>query len=147
VWPQDAPRRNAGKFSGALEFGGERVAIRASRAAHDAPAELVASTASGIDPRAVVGHRPFDGKEPLIMVGDRSCSISQPHSFLRVLRHAFLGGAGRLGLPHPLLSRSLHSHWMAAPVALLLPVPGYLVGLSGHGSKGMAMSVRNILWI
>jgi hypothetical protein len=67
AWPQNAPRRNAGKFSGALEFGGERVSIRA---AHDASAELVASMASRVLPGPVIGHRPFDRKEPLIVVSD-----------------------------------------------------------------------------
>jgi hypothetical protein len=68
--PHDAPRRNTGKFFGALEFGDERVSIRAGWAAHDAPAELVANMASGILPGLVVGHRTFNGKEPLIVVGD-----------------------------------------------------------------------------
>jgi hypothetical protein len=68
--PHDASRRNTGKLSGALEFGDESVSIRAGRAAHDAPAELVASMASGILPGLIVGYRAFDGKEPLIVVGD-----------------------------------------------------------------------------
>jgi hypothetical protein len=62
--PHDAPRRNTGKFSGALKFGGERVSIRAGRTAHDAPAELVASLASGILPGPVIGHRPSTEKNP-----------------------------------------------------------------------------------
>jgi hypothetical protein len=68
--PHDAPRRNAGKFFGAVEFSGERVSVRAGRAAHDVPAELVACMARGILPKLIVGHRAFDGKEPLIVVGN-----------------------------------------------------------------------------
>ena len=70
AWSYDAPRRNTGKFFGALEFGGERISIRAGWAAHDAPAKLVASMARGILPGPVIGHRPFDAKEPLIVVDD-----------------------------------------------------------------------------
>ena len=66
---QDAPRRNTDKFFGTLKFGGKCVSIRAGWAAHDAP-KLVASMASGIVPWSVIGHWPFDGKEPLIVVGD-----------------------------------------------------------------------------
>jgi hypothetical protein len=68
--PQDAPRRNAGKFFGALKFRGQSVSIRAGRAAHDASLELVASMPSGILPDPIIDHRPFDRKEPLIVVGD-----------------------------------------------------------------------------
>jgi hypothetical protein len=68
--PQDAPRRNTGKFFGTLEFSGKCVPIRAGRPAHNAQAKLVASMASGILPGLVIGHWPFDAKEPLIVVGD-----------------------------------------------------------------------------
>jgi hypothetical protein len=68
--PHDAPRRNAGKFFGEVEFEGESVSIRADGAAHDARAKLVASMASGILPGPVVGHRPFDRKEPLVVTTD-----------------------------------------------------------------------------
>jgi hypothetical protein len=61
--PHDAPRRNTGKFFGTLEFGDERVSIRAARAAHQAPVELVARTASGILPGLVIG--PSTEKNPL----------------------------------------------------------------------------------
>ena len=70
AWPQDAPRRNTGKFFGALKLGGERVSIRAGRPTQDASVKLVASMARGINPRPVVGHRAFDAKEPLIEVGN-----------------------------------------------------------------------------
>ena len=70
AWPQNAPRRNAGKFSGALEFGGKCVSIRAGRAAHDASTELVARMAGGILPGPIIGHWSFDRKEPSIVVGD-----------------------------------------------------------------------------
>jgi hypothetical protein len=68
--PHDAPRRNASKFFGALEFGGECVSIRAGGAAHDTPAKLVPSVARGIVPGPVVGNRALDRKEPLIVIGD-----------------------------------------------------------------------------
>jgi hypothetical protein len=69
-WPHDAPRRDAGKFFGALESGGERVPIRAGRAAHDVPAKLVVSMANGTLPGPLIGHRPFHRKETLIVVGE-----------------------------------------------------------------------------
>ncbi len=68
--PHDAPRRNASKFFGTLEFSGKCVPIHTRWAADDARAKLVASMASGILPGPVIGHWPFDGKEPLIVVGD-----------------------------------------------------------------------------
>ena len=64
--PHDAPRRDTGKFFGAMEFEGECVSIRAGGAAHDTQAKLVASMASGILPGPIVGHRPFDPKEPFL---------------------------------------------------------------------------------
>jgi hypothetical protein len=94
--PHDAPRRNAGKFFDALEFGGERVSIRASWAAHDAPAELVANMASGILPGLAIGHRAFDGKEPLIVVGDdeeKRCGGSDAGAFPTILRCGLVIGA------------------------------------------------------
>jgi hypothetical protein len=68
--PHDAPRRNAGKFLGTLEFDRECVSIWAGGATHDLPVKLVASVASGILPGPIINHRPFNGKEPLIVVGD-----------------------------------------------------------------------------
>ncbi len=68
--PQDAPWRNADELFGALEFDGESVSLRAGWAACNAPAELVARMARGIDPRPVVGHRAFDAKEASIVVCD-----------------------------------------------------------------------------
>jgi hypothetical protein len=68
--PEDAPWRNTGKFFGAMEFDGECVSIRAGWAAHDAPEELVASMARGIGPGPVIGHRAFDAKASLIVIGD-----------------------------------------------------------------------------
>jgi hypothetical protein len=68
--PQDASRRNAGKFFRALKFCGERVSVRTDWAAHDAPTKLVVSMANGILPGSIIGHRSFNAKEPLIVVGD-----------------------------------------------------------------------------
>jgi hypothetical protein len=68
--PHDAPRRNAGKLLGTLEFDGECASIRADRATHDLPVKLIASMASGILPGPVVGHRSFNGKESLIVIGN-----------------------------------------------------------------------------
>src|SRR4051794_32753510 len=70
TWSDDAARRDAGKFLGALKVGGERVPVWAGRAAGDAPAERVAGMPGGIIPWLVVGHWAFNGKEPLIVVGD-----------------------------------------------------------------------------
>jgi hypothetical protein len=39
-------------------------------AAYDARAKLVASMASGVLPGPIIGHRPFDAKEPLIVIGN-----------------------------------------------------------------------------
>ena len=64
------PGGTPASFFGALEFGRERVSIRAGQAAHNARAKPVASMASGILPGPFIGPWPFDGKEPLIVVGD-----------------------------------------------------------------------------
>jgi hypothetical protein len=55
---------------GAPVFAGERVPIGAARTAYDVPLLSVAGLASRSLPRAIVSHRPFDGKYPPIMVGD-----------------------------------------------------------------------------
>jgi hypothetical protein len=47
---------------GALVFGGERITIRAGRAANDVPV-IVAGMPSGVVPRPDIGHRAFDGEE------------------------------------------------------------------------------------
>jgi hypothetical protein len=52
-----------------LVFGGECVTILAGRAALNPPL-IVAGIHGRILPRPVVGYRPFDAKEPLIVVGD-----------------------------------------------------------------------------
>jgi hypothetical protein len=89
AWPHDAPRRNTGKFFGTLEFSGKCVPIRAGRPEHNAQAKLVASMASGILPGPVIGHWPFDAKEPLIVVGDdkeERCGMfghDRPRAFLQ----------------------------------------------------------------
>jgi hypothetical protein len=89
AWPHDAPRRNTGKFFGAVKFHGERVTIRAGWAARNAPAKLVASMARGSVPWPVVGHRTFDAKEPLIVVGDdeeKRCGLfghGRPRAFFQ----------------------------------------------------------------
>jgi hypothetical protein len=54
---------------GALAVGGERVTVRVGRTALNPPL-IVASIHGRILPRPVVGHRSFDAKEPLIVVGD-----------------------------------------------------------------------------
>ena len=66
---QDAAGRNTTEFVGALVVGGERVTIRGGRAALNSPL-IVAGIHGRIPPRPVVGHRAFDAKEPLIVVGD-----------------------------------------------------------------------------
>jgi hypothetical protein len=64
TWTRVSPMiPHTGKFFGALEFDGECVSILAGRAAHDAPAKLVASVTRGIDPGPIIGHRAFDAKE------------------------------------------------------------------------------------
>jgi hypothetical protein len=57
------------RFFGALEFGGQCISIGAGWAARDAPTKLVTSMARGIVPGPIIGHWPFNGKEPLIVVG------------------------------------------------------------------------------
>ena len=69
AWPQDAARRNAADFVSASVFSGERITIRAGRAALNPPL-IIAGILGRIPPRPVVGHRAFDAKEPLIVVGD-----------------------------------------------------------------------------
>src|SRR5428012_9156 len=54
---------------GVVEVGGERVAIRAGWAAFDRPL-MVAGIEGSVLPRPVVSHRAFDGKEPLVIIGD-----------------------------------------------------------------------------
>jgi hypothetical protein len=54
---------------GAAVVGGERITIRAARAALNLPL-IVAGIHGRILPWSVVGHRPFDGKETLIVVDD-----------------------------------------------------------------------------
>jgi hypothetical protein len=68
--PHDAARRNTGKSFGAIKFHGERGSIRSGRAARNTPVKLLAEMPHGIVPRPVIGHRPFDAKESLIVVGD-----------------------------------------------------------------------------
>jgi hypothetical protein len=55
----------------AVVVGGERVAIRAGWAAFDRPL-MGAGVQGGVFPRPVVGHRAFDAKEPLVVIGDKS---------------------------------------------------------------------------
>jgi hypothetical protein len=80
AWPHDAPRRNTGKLFGAVEFEGECVSIRAGWAAHDAPAKLVASMASGI----VVSHRAFGTLSDIDQAakGRSACAALQPRAGL-----------------------------------------------------------------
>jgi hypothetical protein len=52
-----------------VEVGGKGVAIRAGWAAFDRPL-MVAGTEGSVLPRSVVGHRAFDAKEPLVVIGD-----------------------------------------------------------------------------
>jgi hypothetical protein len=66
---QDASWRSATEFVGALIVGGERITIRAGRAALDLP-PIVVGISGAILPRPVVGHRAFDGKETLVEIGN-----------------------------------------------------------------------------
>jgi hypothetical protein len=50
-------------------FGGERVTVRAGRAALNPPL-IVAGIHGRILPRPVVGHRAFDAKEFPVVIGD-----------------------------------------------------------------------------
>ena len=47
----------------------ERIPIRASRPARDAPL-MIAGVARGRSPGVIVGHRAFDGERAAIVVGD-----------------------------------------------------------------------------
>jgi hypothetical protein len=69
AWLHNTARRDATEFFGALKFCGELAPIGAGWAARDA-AMIVAGVQSGILPGPVIGHRPLDGKEPLIVVGN-----------------------------------------------------------------------------
>jgi hypothetical protein len=53
-----------------LKFCSKPVPIRAGWAAYNAPVKIVTGMAGGIVPWLIVGHWTFDGKEPLIMVGN-----------------------------------------------------------------------------
>jgi hypothetical protein len=66
----DAPRRDAGELFDALEFCGECISIWTRWAAYDAAAKIVPGVAGRVVPWLVVSHRAFDGKEPLIVIGD-----------------------------------------------------------------------------
>ena len=69
-WPHDAARRHARQVVSAPVFAGERVAIWAARTAYHVPLLPVAGLAGRSLPRAIVGHRSFDGEYAAIMVGD-----------------------------------------------------------------------------
>ena len=70
MWPHDASRWNAGELLYAAILGRQRVAIRSCRAARDAPLMLIPGIAGGGVPWPVVSHRPFDGEEAAVIVGD-----------------------------------------------------------------------------
>jgi hypothetical protein len=70
AWLQNASRRDATKFRGALKISGKPVPVRAARAAHDAPVKIVTRMTGSIVPRPIVGHRAFNAKGSPIMVGD-----------------------------------------------------------------------------
>ena len=53
-----------------MEFGGERVTIRAGRTAHDLPLLAVAGVAGGRLPRLIVDHRTFHREDAQMVVGD-----------------------------------------------------------------------------
>lgn len=69
-WLQDASRRDAAKFFGALKISGKPVPVRAARAAYDAPVKVIPRMTGSIVPRPIVGHGAFNAKEPLIIIGD-----------------------------------------------------------------------------
>jgi hypothetical protein len=50
-------------------FGGERVTIRAGRAAHDVPL-VVTGIPGGVVPCPIIGHRAFNGEEAPVIVGN-----------------------------------------------------------------------------
>jgi hypothetical protein len=70
TWSQDASRRDAAEFFSALKISRKHVTIQTFWAAHDTSVKIVAGMAGGVVPRLVGGHRAFDAKEALIVVGN-----------------------------------------------------------------------------
>jgi hypothetical protein len=69
AWPQDAARRNAADFVSASVFSGERITIRAGRAALNPPL-IIAGILGRIPPRPVVNHWAFDAEELPVEIGN-----------------------------------------------------------------------------
>ena len=55
---------------GFTELGGELVMIRTGRPAHHVELAMIADMASEVVPGPVVSHRPFDGEEAAVIVGN-----------------------------------------------------------------------------